>query len=305
MANLPSKEDQFKIDGYNWGETRFNMINADLQGNPIRRLSEGNVKQRLIDLMLNAIQNCQNPKSKAETDLLVDKFYKALKSRYMTLKIEEVELAVNLGSVGEYNEPGDVVYVNLKNVTDWIRTYLNRKQKLVMKRKEVKEKQEQIEDHDEGKRKFIDYWERFPSMVRDEFLFYCANGKTSESVARIITGLERIGFKSNGKGFLSEIIPVETKQEWKEEIEKRLKPQPITKTITTYNAETKKDEHTKHTLEPQKIDAVLFGDEVIAECKRRAIIHWFESTVMVEMDVIKQLCDRAVKRALKRAVKKT
>jgi len=298
MENLPSKEDQFKIDRYNWGETRFNMLKAD-QGNPIRKMSEGNVKQRLISLISNAINNCQSPKTEDEIDILVDKIYKSLRSRYKTMKVEEVELAVNLGSVGEYNEPGDVVYVNLKNVTDWIRTYLNLKQKLVMKRKEVKEKQAQIESHDDGKVKFIDYWERFPAMVRDEFLYYNAFDKTSESVDRIITGLERIGFKSNGKGFLSELIPVETKQIWKEEIEKRLKPEPVTKIITTYNAETEKQEHTKHTLEPQKIDEVLFGDQVIAECKRRALIYWFDAVVMVEMDVIKQLCDKAVKRALK------
>jgi len=323
MNNLPEKSTNL-IHGYTFPENEAAMIRANPKENStavsVRTVTSDQIKEILQsigvpldkiprydatvqDVILvcihTAIQRLgHNKKHSQDVKFTCDEIYKWVKSYKYSLSVQELILAIQLGSQGEYNE--DVVYVSATNAIRWVKTYLNRREIVFKTLSVAKEKEALTGSEIERKEKFIDYWERFPAMVRDEFLFYNANGTTSESVARIITGLERIGFKSNGKGFLSELIPVETKQEWKEEIEKRLKPEPVTKTITTYNAETDKHEHTKHTLEPQKIDVVLFGDEVIAECKRRALIHWFDGVVMVEVDVIKQLCDKAVKRALKR-----
>lgn len=279
MNNLPSKQDQFNPVGYNWNESESNVLIADHNGLSIKKKSAHELKKAVIIAITNAINNCQAPKTEDEIKVLSTKVFNSIKSRFSTMKLEEFVLAVELGSTGEYTEPNEIVYVSHRNVLAWLKTYLNRKQKLVIRYRQESDKQSLKTAQKTSIEKEKDYWHEFPEKVVIEFSYFKENGKLSEAGYRICRGLESIGFMSNGKnGFLGDVITAEQKRIIQQEEEKKAIAKEVEikqKTMVVFSAKAVKVE---------KLKAL-----VIQKSKERCLMLYFEGRETIDSEHIKNL----------------
>lgn len=279
MNNLPSKKEQFNPVGYNWNESESNILIADHNGLSIKKKSSHELKKTVIIAITNAINNCQSPKTEDEISVLSTKVFNSIRSRFNTMKLEEFILAVELGSTGEYNTVDDIVYVSHANVLKWLKTYLNRKQKLILRYREEKEKEALKEANITSIEKEEKYWLEFPEKVREEFLYYKANGLLSDAGYRICRGLESIYYMSGqGKGFLGTVISPSEKNIIRSEEQKKA----ITK-------EVERKQKTMVVFSAKSVKVETLETLIIQNCKERCLMKYFDIEESIDLEYVKSL----------------
>jgi hypothetical protein len=279
MSDLPAKKEQFKVSGYNFTETEFKIIQAN-QSVTVKRKPKLDMKQAISIAIRAGIQVMgHNEKSSNEMKFMIDTVYDYMCRSLPNTKSEELILAIELGSIGEYDN--DVVYMSVKSIIKWIKTYLNRKINTIQTLSLAKEKEalKIAESNKAEKRK--DYWKRFPEMVDTEFQYWRANNELSESADRICECLNEIGYLSTKKnGFLGDVVDVDLKKVWKKDVEEkekyRLGKYDVIRTgpmpLIVYH-----DEIT--------IDG--FAKKVINTCMKMALEYWFKTVDAIDKDGIK------------------
>jgi hypothetical protein len=274
MTNLPSKENQFKIHGYTFSGSEYSIIKAQ-EDVCIRNLTENVGKRKLSDAILNALVTLGHPKKEdQEMFLLVTKTYNHLLRNYPTIKVSEIELAIDMGSNGEYNNVGDVVFVSQTSVVSWIRRYHEAKKEVFKTLSAAKEKERLRELYNKDSEKERKYWSEFPKMVEDEFNYYKENGKLSEAGFRICKGLEKIGYK--------DFLKIEA--ESKRKMYKKEKSLAIAR-------EKQRIEKTQIIVSQKDLNTKNLESEIILNCKENCLKLWFDTLDFIDNEKIKQLID--------------
>lgn len=115
-------------------------------------------------------------------EMICDEVISELKSLFTTYTVEEVCMAIDMGSKGKLSDKEEVIYVSVTNILRWIHRFndLVRKE-AIYKQRQFEEKQEKIEDQKQSdvkvkdfEKAIIRYYESFP-----------------------------IGFKAQSKGYLA------------------------------------------------------------------------------------------------------
>ena len=199
---------------------------------------------------------------------------------YPSLKFEEILIAINFGSYGKYDS--DVVYLSASKVIIWIKRYLMQKYTITDGYLKAKEKERVKTSENESKQKEKDYMNRFHEVVVKEFNHYKEHGELSESVHLLIKGFEKIGYKSEGKGFLGGVIDVDLKKVWKSEIQKR-----VVYEAGMYSVDRNDPENVKSVFDQKPNEAQV--KLIIYKCKVKGLEYCFDIWDEIDTEEIKQL----------------
>ena len=260
MENLPSIKDQFTISGYKFSESEFLVIKAN-NSQSVKTIENEKVSDLVTIAIIKAIRTA-GQKNLPDTDIqfIANGVHTFAKRAKNTIRIEEILLAIDLGSSGEFTEKEDaVIFVSVKNCIGWVKSYLKAKQKTILLLKTVQEKERLLIARKEREEKESEYWETFNDKVQKEFKYYKENNELSSGAWLIVRGLEKEGRAE----FLN--IPDEEKKELFKAEEKKeigVEKEKISKNVVFFSEKMIKNDSLKN--------------RIIESCKNELLKRWFE-----------------------------
>lgn len=269
MSNITKKE-QYTYYDYTFSKNECSIINAHVSKS-VDSIPEHDLLKRIGVSIIKALKTIgQSSKSDQDIQFITSGVFDYVLKHRMNLRIEEVILAIDLGSLGEYGE--DVVYVSVKNVIKWLKEYAQQKINTFKVLTTQKEKYEHTEALNDSEIKQVEYWQNFPKNLNDEFMSYKVSGELTNIAWIFVKNLEEIGYTD----FLD--IDLETKKKMYQE-EKE-------------NAIRRKREELSETyivITPKLLAVEPLDKEIKKECKLRALKMWFDKIEFIDIEKIEQL----------------
>ena len=267
---LPSLNNQFSIYGYNFQEGEYRIIKA-IESKSLIGMNDMDLITLIGGLINSSIVALNHkPMDDKMYEKTVTMLFNNIKRNYINLRIEEIQLAVELGSMGEFGE--DVVYVSAKNITGWLKAYTERKKKVFLALTTQKEKHNVTAALNESERKQLEYWQDFPKNLSKEFTIYKATGELSNIAWLYVKNLEEIGYVD----FLD--IDLETK--------KKMYAQEKENVIRRKREELKK---THKVITDKLLEVGDLDSEIKKECKLKALERWFGKIEFIDIEKIESL----------------
>jgi hypothetical protein len=146
----------YKIDP-KLNEAELAIVEASIDIEIVKNVSKNKLAKRIKDSIKNSLAALGN-KSITEEDQLImlNQLVPYLQMRNQYDRLKEIELAIQLGSCGEFKKDGEVLYLSVANVISWIKSY-----KLVkaetMKKQFLFEEKQKAKEQEEKKSKMAKY----------------------------------------------------------------------------------------------------------------------------------------------------
>lgn len=268
--NELAKKEQYTFYGYTFSKNECNIINAHVSKS-VNNISEHDLMKLIGVAIIKALKTIgQSSKSDQDIQFITSGVYDYVLKQRMNIKIEEVILAIDLGSLGEYGE--DVVYISVKNVIRWLKEYAQQKINTFKVLSTQKEKYERTEALTESERKQVEYWKEFPKNLNVEYINYKANNELSNVAWLYVKNLEEIGYVD----FLD--IDLDTK--------KKMYAEEKDNAIRRKREELGK---THIVITPKLLEVGNMDSEIKRECKLRALRMWFDKLEFIDIEKIESL----------------
>lgn len=269
MSNLPSKQNQFVIHGYQFNENEYRVIKA-IDSKSIIDIPEYDARKLIGVAIIKAARTAgQKNFSDGDITFIENGIFDYVKKR-KSIKIDEIILAIDLGSLGEYKD--DVVYVSVKSCVKWIKTYLEQKINLfktltMQKEKEAIRTAENASNENQKK-----YWQNFPQMINEEFIYYKANKAFTNTAWLICKNLQEIGYTD----FLN------ISSEEKKSIYKQIEQEVI---------KEESDQIKSHVLvfNEKMIKRETLETEIKKRCFNKCLMIWFDKIEFIDLEKVKNL----------------
>jgi len=274
--NLPSKKDQFTLHGYIFSPQEFGVIQAS-ESLPLKEMSQEDTYDILMLSAVTAVRNAgQKPLPDNEITFIVNGLSKWILNQKESIRVDEIIIALDLGSKGEYGE--DVVFVSVRTCISWVRTYMSNKNKVMLQLMEAEERESVQAENEAAEKKTEEYERKFPGYVQGAFVYYKLTGKLPISAYIVCKGLDKLKYKNNGKGFLSEFVTIDDKLKIKDIATTQLRKE---KKLIRYS---KFEMVIKEAAFNYRYDGVI-----IRRCKELALMQYFDSLDIFDMTELKAI----------------